>query len=229
MFPHLVVVIVVLRASRGNLHGCVVHEEGNNETEETKGFSENEHKNHGNEDLFLLGVGADGGVTDDTNSKTGGEGGETGGEASTEVEVAREGSVTIVVSVDVVVDDDGDDEAVDTEDTSHDDGDDTSHDTVGGVDTEVGETDAGLGGTVGGAEVGEDEGGGAAHSTEEGGGLGVLVSAGRLALGNSDTSSGGEESNNGSLGNVHFVCNLLLTKYFVWVFLVIKKKKKAAK
>merc|ERR1719197_787910 len=148
-----------LRASRGDLHGGVVHEEGNNETEETKGFSENEHKNHGDEDLFLLSVGADGGVTDDTNSKTGGEGGETGGEASTEVEVAREGSVTIVVSVDVVVDDDGNDEAVDTEDTSHDDGDDTSHDTVGGVDTEVGEADAGLGGTVGGAEVGEDEGG----------------------------------------------------------------------
>ena len=131
---------VFLRASRGNLHGCVVHEEGNNEAEETKGFSENEHKNHGDEDLFLLGVGADGGVTDDTNSKTGGEGGETGGEASTEVEVAREGSITIVVSVDVVVDDDGNDETVDTKDTSHDDGDDTSHDTFGSFEAEVSNT-----------------------------------------------------------------------------------------
>ena len=194
-----------LRATSGNLHGGVVHEEGNNETEETKSFGENEHENHGDEDLLLLGVGTDGGITDDTDGKAGGEGGEAGGETSAEVEVAGEGGVAVVVGVDVVVDDDGNDEAVDTEDTSHDDGDDTSHDAVGGVDTEVGEADAGLGGTVGGTEVGEDEGGGAAHSTEEGGGLGILVGASRLALGDGETGSGGGESNSRGLGNVHFV------------------------
>ena len=38
---------------------------------------------------------------------------------------------------------------------------------VGSEDTHGGDTDAGLGGSVGGAQTGEDDGSGAAHSTEE--------------------------------------------------------------
>lgn len=209
-----------LRASRGDLHCCVVHEEGDNEAEQAKRLGKDEHQNHGDEDLLLLGVGADGRVADDADGEAGGERRETGGEAGTEVEVAGEGRVAVVVGVDVVVDDDGDDEAVDTEDTSHDDGDDASHDAVGGVDAEVGEADAGLGRAVGRAEVGEDEGGRAAHGAEEGGGLRVLVGASGLALGDGEAGSSGEERDDRSLGNVHvFFCLVLKLMCFQKILL----------
>ena len=65
------------------------------------------------------------------------------------------------------VDDDGGDEPVNTEDTSHDTGDQTLEHEVGSEDTDGANTNAGLGSTVGGTEIGENEGGGQAHETKE--------------------------------------------------------------
>ena len=64
-------------------------------------------------------------------------------------------------------DDDGDDKTVDTEDTSHDDGDNVTHDLRGLHNTHGHEADARLGGTVGRAKVGEDQGRGHSHPCEE--------------------------------------------------------------
>lgn len=44
----------------------------------------------------------------------------------------------------------------------------TLDDKIGSEDTHGSDTDTRLGGTVGGTETGEDDGAGAAHSTEEG-------------------------------------------------------------
>ena len=74
-------------------------------------------------------------------------------------------------------DDDGDDEAVDAEDTGHDHGDDGLHDELGAHDAHGGDADAGLGGAVGGAHAREDERGHGAHEAEEGG---HLITVGRL-------------------------------------------------
>ncbi len=70
---------------------------------------------------------------------------------------------------DLSVEDDGDDEAVDTEDTRHDNGDDGLEDEVGLEDAHAADADAGLGGAVGSTEVAEHEGSSDAHVAEEGG------------------------------------------------------------
>ncbi len=160
----------------------VIHEESNNQTIKSKSLGENQHKNHGDEDLFLLGVGADGGVADDANRKSGSKRRESSRHAGAEVQVSREGGVTVVLDRDVVVDDDGDDEAVDAKDTRHDDGDDATHDAFGRLEAEVSDAAARLGRAVRGAEVGEDERDGGAHAAEEGGGAGVVLCEARLVL-----------------------------------------------
>jgi len=66
------------------------------------------------------------------------------------------------------LEDNGNDETVDTEDTSHNNGDEGLEDEVLSQHSNGGNTDTGLGSTVGSSEVGEDEGSGEAHETEEG-------------------------------------------------------------
>ena len=70
----------------------------------------------------------------------------------------------IVTSLD---DDDGDDHAVDTQDTGHDDGYDGFHDEFWFEDTHGADADSCFCGSVGGSEVGEDEGGGNSDVSEE--------------------------------------------------------------
>lgn len=86
----------------------------------TKDFSENENKNHSNEESRLLGGTTDTSVTDDTNGETGGKTSKTDGETSTKL---NEASEQRLVLAEVVGDQDGNDETVDGNDTSHNDGD----------------------------------------------------------------------------------------------------------
>ena len=72
-------------------------------------------------------------------------------------------------------DDDRDDEAVDTEDTSHDHRDDRLDDQLGLQDSHRADADAGLGSTVGSAHVSEDESGNDAHAAEEKRLVGITV------------------------------------------------------
>ena len=64
-------------------------------------------------------------------------------------------------------DEDTNDEAVHSEHTSHDDGDDGSEEKVRVEDGHCDDTDARLGSTVSGTEVGEDKGGYNTHRAEE--------------------------------------------------------------
>ena len=98
-----------------------VHQKRNNKTVETQDFGENEDKNHADEQSWLLGCSSDACVANNANGKAGCETGKTDRQAGTELyEACEEGSLLL----EVVGDQDGDDEPVDTDDTSHDNGDD---------------------------------------------------------------------------------------------------------
>ena len=71
--------------------------------------------------------------------------------------------------------DDRDDEAVDTKDTSHDDGDDGLDDELGLEDSDGADAHAGLGSAVGGTHVAENEGTDDSHAAEEKSLVGVTV------------------------------------------------------
>lgn len=86
----------------------------------TQDFGENEDKNHADEESGLLCGTTDTGVTNNTNSETGGKTGETDGKASAELDETGEQRLVLL---EVVGDEDGNDETVNGNDTSHNDGD----------------------------------------------------------------------------------------------------------
>ena len=73
----------------------------------------------------------------------------------------------MAVSLTGAGDNDGNDEAVDTEDTSHDHGDDRLDDQLGLEDSDGADTDTGLGSAVSSAHVAENKRGNDAHAAEE--------------------------------------------------------------
>jgi hypothetical protein len=97
-----------------------VHEQGNDETVQTQDFGENKNQNHSDEQPGLLGSSSHTSVTDNSDGKTSSHTRETDGQASTELD---EVGVERRVLLETVGDQDGHDETVDTNDTSHDDGD----------------------------------------------------------------------------------------------------------
>jgi len=142
-----------LRASTLGTLG--VHEQGNNETVKTQDFGENENQNHSDEQPGLLGGSSHTGVTNNTNGETSSHTRKTNRETGTELDEAGEEGCLLLQTVG---DQDGDDETVDTDNTSHDDGDNVLDDQVRAEDTHGADTDTSLGSTVGGTEAGEDDG-----------------------------------------------------------------------
>lgn len=65
-----------------------VHQESNDETVQTQDFSENENKNHADEESGLLGGSSDTCVTNDTNSETSSQTSETHRETRTQLNEA---------------------------------------------------------------------------------------------------------------------------------------------
>jgi len=96
----------------------------------TQDFGENENQNHANEKPGLLSSAADTSITNDTNRETSGETRETHSKTSAELNETCEERVSILVKT--VGDQDGNDEAVDTNDTSHNNGDDVCIAGMGG-------------------------------------------------------------------------------------------------
>lgn len=142
-----------------------VHEKSDNKTVQTQDFSENEDQNHSDVKTRLLSSSTDTGVADNTNSETSSKTGQTDSKTGAELD---ESSVQGELLGQVVGDQDRDDQTVDTNDTSHDNGDNVLNNQIGAEDTHAANTDTSLGGTIGSAEAGEDDGGRAAQRTEEG-------------------------------------------------------------
>jgi len=139
------------------------HDDGNNEAIKSNSLSENEDKDHTNIDSISLGIGSNTSITGNTNGKTGGEGGETTAESSGEVFV----SLTTLGGGTFLDHEDGNDDTIDTENTCHDNWDDGLEDLVRVNNSEGGDTDTGLGSSVGGSEVGENKGSSDTHVGEE--------------------------------------------------------------
>lgn len=130
-----------------------------------EGLGENEDEDHDDEELGLLSRGTYAGISNNTNTDTGGQSGQTIGQTGCEMCKAKE--VRVATLGDLTDQDDGDDEPVDTQHTSHNHRDDAAHHELGPHDTHGRHADPGLGRAVCGAQVGEDEGRRGAGETEE--------------------------------------------------------------
>ena len=84
----------------------------------TQNFSKNEDENHADKKTGLLGGSSDASIADDANGEASSETGKADGETSAELD---EASVQGQLLLEAVGDEDGNNEAVDTNDTSHDD------------------------------------------------------------------------------------------------------------
>jgi hypothetical protein len=120
------IVVAAIADDAGRLAAVVlvtslgVHEQGNNETVETQDFGENENQNHSDEQPGLLGSSSHTGITNNSDGETSSHTRKTDSETGTELdEVGEERRVLLQA----VGDQDGHDETVDTDNTSHDDGD----------------------------------------------------------------------------------------------------------
>ena len=82
----------------------------------TQDFGENENKNHADEEPWLLCCSSDTCITNNTNSKTSGEASKTDRETGAELDETGEEWHGLL---ETIGDEDGDDETVDTNDTSH--------------------------------------------------------------------------------------------------------------
>jgi hypothetical protein len=95
-----------------------VHKQSNDKSIKTQDFGENENENHSDKQPGLLSSSTDTSITDNSDGETSSHTGETDGETSTELnEVGEQRRVLL----ETVGDEDGHNEAVDTNDTSHDD------------------------------------------------------------------------------------------------------------
>ena len=141
------------------------NDDGDDQTVQADSLSEDHDEDHTDEDAISLGVGSDTSVTGDANSKTSSEGRETASEAGSEVLVAS--SLLEASLGHVGVDDNSNNDAVDTQNTRHDNGDESLEHLLAVDNRQGGDADTSLGGTVGGTEVAEHQGGGDAEVAEE--------------------------------------------------------------
>ena len=87
---------------------------GDDHAIEAESLTEDEDEDHADEDFLLLSVGADTSVTDDTDSESSCKGRETASQAWGQVSIALAESVSHVVRLNLSIENDGHDEAIDT-------------------------------------------------------------------------------------------------------------------
>ena len=134
--------------------------DSNDEAVKTESLSEDQDKDHTNEDVFLS-IGTDTSITDNTNSEASSQGGEADAQAGGQKFVSTlslesitgVSSCAIAAGTNATVEDNTDDKAVDTENTSHNNGDKGLVNEVWLEDTNGADTNTGLGSTVSGTQV----------------------------------------------------------------------------
>lgn len=97
-----------------------VHQQGDDESVKTQDFGENEDENHADEETGLLSGASDASVTNNADGESGSQTRKADGQTSSELDEAGEESFFLGK---VVRDQDRHDQAVNTNDTSHNDGD----------------------------------------------------------------------------------------------------------
>ena len=135
------------------------HDDGDDESVQTNGLSENEDEDHTNEDSIGLGIGSDTGITSDTNGQSSSEGAESASESSAKVLVSIGLLHLIIGGLNLGSSDDCNNNTINTQDTSHNNWNKTLEDLSVIDDGKGGDTDSGLSGTIGSSEVSENESG----------------------------------------------------------------------
>jgi len=124
------------------------------ESVQSQGLSENQNKDHSDENGRLLGVCSDSSVSDNSNAQTGSQRWKSAAKSSSQVFISHLSSVSS--GRDLLSDDDGNDHSVDSQDTSHDDWNDGFHDKTRLQDSHRTDSDSTLGGSVRSSQVSED-------------------------------------------------------------------------
>jgi len=137
------------------LAGSRVHEHSDDKTVQTQDFSENENQDHANEESGLLSSTTDTSITNDTDGEASSKTSQTDGQTGAKLYEAREKWCLLL---EVVGDQHRDDEAVDTNDTSHNDWNDVLDNQIRSKNTHGCNADTGLCGTICCTEAGEDNG-----------------------------------------------------------------------
>jgi len=146
--------------------GLGVHDEGNDKSVKTQDLSENEDQDHADEQTWLLSGSSYTCITDDTNSETGSKTRETDTKTCTKLHKA---GVEGHVDSETTGNQDGYDESVNGNDTSHDNGDGTLHHEIRTKDGHGRDADTGFCCTITSANARKDNRTCATESTEEGG------------------------------------------------------------
>merc|ERR1719424_762508 len=128
------------------------HHQAYYKTVQAQGFSEDEDQNHADEQAGLLRIGANACVSNDADSQARCQRAHAHGQTSTQVSVARVCRIVLWVAH-LAIDDDSGDEAVDTQDASHDNWDDGAHDHIWTHDAHGGDAHSRLSGSVRGAKI----------------------------------------------------------------------------
>lgn len=137
----------------------------NDESVKTNGLGEDHDEDHTNEDAVGLGIGSDTSVSSNTNGEASSQRGESTSQTSTEGLVSTLWSQVGIAHL--ARKDDSDDDAVNTQNTSHDNWNQGLEHLASVNDSQRGDANTGLGSSVRGTEVAEHKGGGNAKVTEE--------------------------------------------------------------
>lgn len=181
-----------LSLSRTALKALLGKNKCNNQTVETKGLSEDENKDHSDKESLLLPHGAHTSVAYNTNRHACSEPAEPAAHTSGQVGITSEArifcepigirgsnykhinnKVNVIASAYMTLtgslDNDSNNKTIDAQHTRHDNRYDVSHDQLGVHHAHGGDTNTRLGGTVGGANVGEAKSSSHTHESEKGG------------------------------------------------------------
>mmetsp|Transcript_4892 Transcript_4892/g.8352 ORF Transcript_4892/g.8352 Transcript_4892/m.8352 type:complete len:200 (+) Transcript_4892:138-737(+) len=160
--------LVVALANEGVLR----EDQGHNQTVQTQSLGENQNQNHTNKQLLLLADRTDTGITDNSNRHTSRKTRQSTAKTGRQM---RKASVQRILAQAVLWTNDRslnnhrNNQTVDAQHTRHDHRNDVPHHQTGIHHAHRRDADARLGRTVGGADVGKDQGAGNAHEPEEGG------------------------------------------------------------
>ena len=143
------------------------HDDGNDESVQSNGLSENEDKDHSNEDSIGLGVGSDAGVAGNTNCEASSEGAESASKSSSEVHVSILLWHGVSLALDLGSGNDGNDNTINTQNTSHNNWNQALEDLSWFDHGQRRDADSGLSSTIGSSKISEDESRGNTNIREE--------------------------------------------------------------
>lgn len=146
------------------LVGSGVQQQGDDQSVQTQDFGENQNQKHSDEQSWLLRGTSDTSVTDNTNGKTSSQTGQADGQSGTQLD---ESGVQGLALLQRLGHQHRNHQSVNSNNTSQNNWDNVLKQQIRSQNTGGTHTDTRLGGSVGGTETGENNGGGTTNGTKE--------------------------------------------------------------